>query len=220
MKFNLTLFWWQFRRVSVSTCLFALLMIGVVLLMEDPLQFTVIDYGIVLAHCFWLTRRIARPRSDDFALLYSQGFPRDSLWLNTVLATVVSALVVWLPVAMLVWLPLRSAFQDANLNPWYPLLADMDRPYALWMLLAYSGTLPVFHYEWIRSAVPERGMTNGNVLSLTAVLTVLIVLFICWDVTQRELETWAVVSLSLVGSVSPLLLVAGWKLHRRVEVHS
>ena len=117
----------------------------------------------IVVHSWLLASRLGRLRASDVAFLYTRGYSRDSLWLHTVLASALSALMVWLPGALTVWLGLRSLVQDrAFVSPNFPIMAGLETwAPAIW-LAGYITLLPLFHYVWIRAAQPTRGWADGK----------------------------------------------------------
>jgi hypothetical protein len=189
-----------------------------VLTCRDPLRFEGISPPafFILLHCLLITWQQGRVHRKAFSFLYVQGFSRNTLWLNTMLASSVAALAVWLPCALLVWSGIRSDFQELMASYWFPLMADTEKPFLLWCLLAYAVLLPVFHYCWIRAAQPTRGTAGGFAIAAGVVAAA----FSIWNsVRVADMPTWIVVLLAggfVAAAIS--LAVGGTKLHRQLEV--
>ncbi len=147
--------------------------------------------------------------------LYTQGYSRDQIWDHLMVSTVVSVLVVWLPMALCLWLPLRSGAQDyVFLNPYYPLMygREMSLPW-LW-LFDYGLFLPLFHYVWIRRAQPTRD-SNGAVFIAIGTVVVANTL-----VSFRFQPMWFKGVVGLIAILMILTaLIAGRLLHRSMEVN-
>ena len=169
----------------------------------------------VVIHSLVIARRFRRFDRGDFAFLYSRGFSRDQLWGHVILASVLAALAVWLPAALIVWTPLRSLVQDVVcLNPFFPIMAPLETS-APWMwLICYVLSVPLFHYEWVRRAQPVRGGAAGPVLA-AAVIVVMAVLI------TLSMYQWFVWFCAAAGVVVVLATsVAAWRGHRDLEVRA
>jgi hypothetical protein len=135
------------------------------------------------------------------------------LWIHKLLATALTVLAVWLPLALLVWLPIRRQVQDMLFSPYFPIrmIREVSVPWA-W-LAGYALLLPLFHYVWIRRAQPLAG---GDGVVLLAVGTVVVIgIFMLF----HGLPHWFWMLLwALAAVVIATNLVAGLLLHRTVEV--
>ena len=192
-----------------------------VLFYDKVLDFRVDRFAIlfVLAHSFSISRLVARVRSEAFAFLYSQGFSRDALWRHMWLATSASVLATWLPCAVLILTPLRGLLQDQLQNPWFPLMAATEWPFLIWSLLAYVLVLPVFQYEWIRSAMPFRDIVSGHVLSFGFVVFA-VLLGERFFMNSNPPLRWYSADWQPCGSNSMILGLFGRWMHDRLEVRS
>ena len=168
----------------------------------------------VLVHVLTISQCLGRFRSGEFAFTYSRGFSRDALYGHTVLASALSALIVWLPAALIVWTPVRAWVQHAVLrSPWFPIMAPREASVPLIWLLCYAVLLPMAGYTWIRLAQPTRGGTDGPALLMAAVPAAFTVFAVGF---RAPWFTWVIVSAALVTAGA--MLIAGRRLHRRLEV--
>ena len=171
-------------------------------------------FVFILVHSLVLVQFLGRFRSSSFAFVYSRGYSRDSLWLHIILASAVSALLIWLPTALIMWTHLRSLLQDyLFFSPYFPIMAQREAVVPWFWLAGYAIFLPVFHYVWIRRAQPMRD-GNGAVLLAAGMVTAIVVLM-----TFRRHKDWFVI-LTLVLSIISITtsLIAGFLLHRKLEV--
>ena len=193
-------------------CLWAYtLLSGDVLTWHDPWPAL-----FVLVHSLILAWVLSPYRPGEFAFLYSRGYSRDALWGHAMLAGLASILVVWLPAALFVWTGLRSylhdrVFESAN----FPVMAPLETSVPLVWLAGYVLLAAVFHYAWIRRAQPTTGGHGATFLAAG----LLACLFTVFCVAPREpWLIWLFCTAEAVVVVSSLM--AGWRLHRRLEVQS
>ena len=121
----------------------------------------------------------------------------------------------WALAAVLVWSGARSALQDLLQNPNYPVMAPLDDVYPWRWLLLYATSLAVFHYAWIRKLQAGRDRGAGNAL---AIAYCLLSFYVPGSWAPRPLWVWCL----LVGgflAAACVLLLAGKKLHRSMEIH-
>ena len=213
------LLWWQFRQALPFAVKAAVVLALYVLFCDEPLRFAVeqVPALIVFAHCLAVAWRLGRVRSAAFGYLYTQGYSRGALGGHTMLASLASVLTVWLPMAALIWLPLRSSFQDTVFeNVYFPFMGPTERSLTLWCLATYFCLIPVFHYAWIRSSLPMRGIMSGHVLAVAAVVALLSF----WlGVPQWMCFGWPnVVIIGAFLAAAFVLVLAGWRVHYRMEV--
>ena len=170
----------------------------------------------VLAHSIAIAVCLGRFRSRGFAFIYTRGYSRDCLWVHKMLVTVLAVLSVWLPMALILWLGLRSAFQDVVFeSPYFPIMAVREASAPWTWLAGYGILLPLFHYVWIRRAQPMRG-GNGAVMLAVGVVFAIITL-----VSFRWHPLWfRVVAFSAAVIVVGTALIGGQLLHRQLEVHA
>ena len=218
MRIRFPLLAWQFRPLVAVTALATSVAGLYVLLTFEPLRYErdVAAWFFILIHCIAIAVVQGRYESRSFGFLYSQGFSRDTLWAHSVLASAASVLIVWLPVAVLVLAGLRNSYQEASGNYWYPLMSGTEWPFAFWSLLAYAVLLPIFRYAWIRAAQPVRGGSAGVLIAVGAIVGALST----WNgVPMPLMPRWTVVLMAggfVLAAAS--LFLAGWRLHRRMEV--
>ena len=186
-----------------------------VLLARKPLDWANPWMGLfVLAHSVAIVFSLGRYRSPGFAFLYTRGYSRDELWLHQLLVTVLAVLTVWLPLALIVWLPIRSSVQDVLLgSPYFPIMMvqEVSVPWA-W-LAGYAILLPLFHYVWIRCAQPLGGGDGAVLLAVGTVIVIGIFLL------SGRLPHWFWMLLGVLAAVVTVTnLAAGLLLHRTIEV--
>ena len=128
-----------------------------------------------------------------------------------------SVLATWLPCAILILTPLRGMYQDLQLNPWFPLMASTEWPFLTWALLVYVMVLPVFHYEWIRSAMPYRGIVSGHMLAIGFFVFAML---LGDRLSGYGTDPMRVVLIGGFAIAAMILFVFGRWLHSRMEVHS
>ena len=170
----------------------------------------------LVIHSYLIARHFGGFDRGSFAFLYSRGFGRDQLWGRVIVASVLSALAVWLPAALLVWTPLRSIVQDVVfLNAFFPIMAPREAS-APWMwLVGYGLLVPLFHYGWVRRAQPVHGGAAGPMLVAGVVVAIAVLML---DGVFRPWFTWlcAVAGVVIVCATS----TAAWRGHRDLEVRA
>jgi hypothetical protein len=215
MKIKISLLKIMFRETLPVTLIALIIACFYILFTRDVLSWQNPWIAIfILAHSIALAALSGRYRSRSFAFLYTRGFTRDELWLHKMLSTAISVLVVWLPVSMLVWLPMRSTIQDKLfISPYFPLMMIREA-YVPWAWLGgYAILLPLFHYVWIRRAQPLRGENGVVFLAVGVVIVIAILILFRWHPVWFRILIY---SLSTVMIVT--CLVAGRILHRTLEV--
>lgn len=216
MRIHQSLIRWHMSHLLTVNVVAAVIGVSWALLHEDRLTFQIESWmGLMVPlHCLAIVWCLGQTSSSGFRFLYSQGFSRDALWGHTVLASVLSVAVAWIPIGLTVFLPIRSTVQDAMGNPWFPFAAWTERPWVWNWLLVYAVLLPLFHYAWIRSSLPRRGLVTGFFLAAAGTVAA----FVVWS----DLSAWHghVTTLANLGLVAAAiaLLVSGWQIHRRSEV--
>jgi hypothetical protein len=171
----------------------------------------------VLVHCLLLAGLLGRFGSPAFGFLYSRGYSRDALWGHIMLASALSFLTAWLPLALILWTGLRSVIHDNVFqSPYFPVMAPCEHwtPWA-WLAL-YLLLMSAFHYVWIRSAQPTRGSSSGVFLAFA-----LIVALVTAGNMNAYLDAWFT-CLSAVSYIVVLvsLLFGARALHRSLEVRT
>ena len=167
----------------------------------------------VLIHSIAITFVLGRVQSPSFAFIYTRGFSRDVLWVHKMLASIISASCVWLPVALLIGLGGRSALQDWFRNPYFPIMAEQEMSAVWFWLFGYALLLPMFHYAWIRKAQPMKGSGNGMLLAVGAFVVIFTLM------TFRHHSNWYVLLCWVIGGVMMVVYtVSGLLLHRTLEV--
>ena len=167
----------------------------------------------VSVHALLLIGAIDTPRGPEQAYLYTRGLTRDGLWRHMMLAMAVGVLAAWMPPAVIVWTPVRSTFQEALGNPWFPVMAPVETMAPLVWLFLYVVVSAAAHYARVRSAQPTLGREAGLFL-LAGLAPVFLTLFLF-----RRPPAWfarTAVALGLLAAAT--LLLAARRLHRRMEV--
>jgi hypothetical protein len=215
MRIKMSLLRTMMRQCRPATLIALPIACFYVLLTRKPLDWANPWMGLfVLAHSIALAFCLGRYRSPGFAFLYTRGYSRDALWLHTILATALAVLAVWLPLALIVWLPIRSNVQDGSFrSPYFPIpmIREASVPWA-W-LAGYAILLPLFHHVWIRRAQP---LADGDGVVLLAIGTVIVIGILMlggWLPHWFRTLLWA-----LAVVVTATNLVAGLLLHRTIEV--
>ena len=204
-------------RCLPSTLVAALAALGYVLLVPGVLHWRAPFPAIfIVAHSWLLASRLGRFRASDVAFLYTRGYSRDSLWLHTMMASAQSVLMIWLPCALTVWAGLRSYVQDrVFVSPDFPIMAVLETWVPAVWLVGYLTLLPLFHYVWTRAAQPTRGRANGFFLATGLLAAALAVM-----ATAPRALWFRWVVYGACGVVLMAALLAGWWLHRQVEVEA
>jgi hypothetical protein len=179
------------------------------LLWRNPwMALFVLVHSIAIAFCF------GRYRNRSFAFLYTRGYSRDELWMHKMLGTILSVLAVWLPIGLIIWLPIRSIVQDKLfISPYFPLMMIREASVPLPWLGGYALLLPLFHYVWIRQAQPMRGENGVNLLAIGVVITIGTLMLFRWHPFWFRTLLWILSAIVIVTT-----LVASCILHRRLEV--
>ena len=168
----------------------------------------------ILVHSILITASLGRSRSAPFAYIYTRGYSRDELWANKMLSTVLSVLAVWLPAALIVWLPIRSAVQDKMfVSPYFPLMMIREATVPWFWLFGYMILLPMFHYVWIRHGQPTRGGNGSVLLAIALVIAVATLMLFRWHPSWFQTFIW-IVSAVMVSTA----LAGGFLLHRSLEI--
>jgi hypothetical protein len=216
MRMRISLLGMLFRQTLPVTLIGLPIGCLYVLFAREPLSWQnpwmalfVLVHSIAIASCFgWF-------RSRSFAFLYTRGYSRDELWIHKMLGTVLSVLAVWLPMALIVWLPIRSIVQDKLfVNPYFPLMMMREASVPWFWLGGYAVLLPLFHYVWIRRAQPTRGANGSVLLAIGVVIAIATLMSFRWHPFWFRALLWILSAIVIVTT-----LVAGCILHRRLEVH-
>ncbi|MGZ0165567.1 MAG: hypothetical protein ACKVII_16705 [Planctomycetales bacterium] len=217
MRINMELLRWQFRQTLPVTLVSLPLAVLYVLQTGDRLlfRFESLAMVFVMVHCLAIAWRLGRTSLPEFRFLYSQGYSRDALFAHTMLASLLALLAVWVPVGLLIFLPIRSSVQVAAGNPWFPFAAWTERAFVWRWFLASLILLPAFHYAWIRASLARRGVYSGYVLAAATVLVCGILWGNAGGISQTE-TYWTGTFALLASAVT--LLIGGWIVHRRIEV--
>ena len=170
----------------------------------------------IVIHSRLIVLRFARFDRGSFAFLHTRGFSRDTIWVHNMLASWLSALAVWVPVAVIIWSPLRGLVQDVLFrSPYFPIMAPREAMAPFAWLIGYGILIPLFHYQWIRKAQPVKG-GMGGVFVVTGVIAAIAVLMM-----EGSRHAWFGYLVAAAGIVAvPVTVIASWRLHRRLEVRA
>jgi hypothetical protein len=205
-----------FLRQTLGVTLIALpvLVIFALFYREVLMWYNVWTTLFVLIHSIMIVFCLGRFRSRSFAYIYTRGYSRDELWLNKMIATVISILVVWLPAAVVVWLPIRSVIQDKMfMSPYFPLMMIREVVVPFFWLFGYAVLVPLFHYTWIRRAQPTRGGSGAVLLAIAFVIAAWTLMLFRWHPDWFKIVIW-----SASAVMTSAGLVGGMLLHRNVEI--
>ncbi len=207
---------WQLAEIRPITNV--ALLVAVPWALFTPKSGTFLAFVFVAIHSFALVACLGRFRSGAFGFLYNRGYTRDALWGHTMLTTAIGVLWVWLPVALVLWLPIRSWVQEWLFqHPDYPLMWSRDLMLPWMWLKTYAFLLPLLHYAWIRQAQPAKYSDDGIWLVAGAVWVSISLL----GPARDSSSTWITLAgHSFYVLVPVTALVVGWQLHHDVEVQS
>ncbi len=208
---------WLFREALPVTLVAASVACLYLLFAKEPIERWHNAPALFIAgHCLMLTAYLGRWRRGSFAFRYTRGTSRDSLWVHTMLATVLAVLAVWIPASLIIWAPVRSFVQDTLLqSPYFPVVAPREARVPFVWLAHYALFLSLFHYAWIRWSQPTRGRYGGFLLSGVVMIFVIRIPLI-----HAFIPAFRRLPLALGGVVALITLVAGFRLHRRLEVQT
>lgn len=215
MRIKMSLLKMMLRQCLPATLIGLPIACFYVLLTREPLDWTNPWMGLfVLAHSIAIAFCLGRHRGPGFAFLYTRGYSRDELWVHKFLVTVLAVLTVWLPLALIVWLPIRGDVQDVLFrSPYYPILMIREASVPWAWLAGYALLLPLFHYVWIRRAQPLAGGDGVVLLAAGTAIAIGIFMLFGWLPQWFWILLWA-----LAAVVTMANLVAGFLLHRTIEV--
>lgn len=215
MQLNRTLIRWYFQTVRTPTLVAAAVASGFALFYTGRLaEITIPPLLFIMAQSVFTTRQMTRFDTPSAAFLYTRGFSRDRLWSHRIAAHLLCALAVWGPASLLVWLGVRSVIQDQLVeNPYYPLMKSADYGVPLVWLATYLLLVGAVEYGPVRRAQPTRDRDAGYIIEC-GLMFLLIVTFAGLSESPRLSIPIAVV----VAFASIVLLVGGWRLHRRIEI--
>lgn len=215
MRIKISLMKMLMRRCQPATLIGLPATALYVLLTRQPLVWSNPWMGLfVLVHCIAIASLLGRYRSGSFAFFYTRGYSRDELWANKLLATVLAVFVVWLPLALIVWLPIRSGVQEKLfLSPYFPILMIREAMVPWAWLAGYAVLLPLFHYVWIRRAQALAGGDGVVLLAVAAVIVIGIFMLFGWLPQWFWSLLW-----TFAAVVTATGLVADLLLHRTMEL--
>ncbi|MEM7387687.1 MAG: hypothetical protein AAF514_22355 [Verrucomicrobiota bacterium] len=101
------------------------------------------------------------PYRVPIPFLYSRGYDRNTLWSHHLLASIVSALHVLIPVGLFLLTGFRGKLQNYLGNPLYPMMEGRDLVVLPLLALTYALAFSFAHYVWIRHRQPTRGPWSG-----------------------------------------------------------
>jgi hypothetical protein len=205
-----------FLRQTLGVTLIALpVMLLFVLFYRGVLQWQNVWMSLfIMVHSIMIVFSLGRFRSRSFAYIYTRGYSRDELWSNKMIATVIAIMFVWVPMAVVVWLPVRSAIQDKMfLSPYFPLMMIREATAPLFWLFAYAVLVPMFHYVWIRRAQPTRGGSGAVLLAIAVVIAAATLMLFRWHPNWFMNIIWTASTVMTAAG-----LIGGLLLHRNVEI--
>ena len=210
---------WQLRQL-LPVNLPAIVVAGLVTLFRSEPMIapgSVTMLVAIVIHCGLLVWRLSSMAPGNNSFVHVQGYTRDQIWWQVLLASLISGAMVCGTVWLLMVSRLRCVIQDGWMsNPWFPVTAT--REYSLpWVLLfGYIVVLPMMHYVWIRARNPYQESASGWLL---LILGLSFQLWGCYRIYPHRLETGFLLSLMALHVPATLLLtVACWRLHRTLEV--
>lgn len=140
------------------------------------------------------------------------------MWAQSMLASACSALCVCLPAAILIFSGLRSSVQDAFDNPWFPLMQTDEYWLPAVLSLEYATVMLLMHYSWLRANQSCSDSSAGWMLMCLGLC------FLLWGFGLADSHSYHPSFLTYVPRLlTPavvLLLVAGFRLHRSLEIRS
>ena len=215
MRIKMSLLKIMFRETLPVTLIALLISVPFVLFTRDVLMWQNPWIAIfILSHSIALAALSGRYRSRSFAFLYTRGFTRDELWFHKMLSSALSVLAVWLPVSLIVWLPVRSFIQDKMfMSPYFPLMMIREATVPWAWLGGYAILLPLFHYVWIRRAQPLRGENGVVFLAIGVVIVIATLMMFRWHPQWFRILIYALSTVMIATC-----LIAGRILHRNLEV--
>ncbi|MCK4294777.1 MAG: hypothetical protein KAY65_16375 [Planctomycetes bacterium] len=216
MRMRISLLGMLFRQTLAVTLIGLPIGCLYVLFAREPLSWQnpwmalfVLVHSIAIASCF------GRFRSRSFAFLYTRGYSRDELWTHKILGTVLSVLAVWLPIALIIRLPIRSIVQDKLfISPYFPLMMMREASVPWFWLVGYAILLALFHYVWIRQAQPMRGEYGVKLLAVGVVVVMGTLMLFRWHPFWFRILCYALSAVTIATT-----LIAGRILHRTLDVH-
>jgi len=216
MKIRFALVRWLLIPAEPVNLLALVVWCSYILLKREPLSaYDPWPWIFIGAHGYVLAGCLGRTDGGSFAFLYGRGFSRDVLWAHQTLVTVMAVLMALLPPTLIVCLSIRSHNLDVIFrSPYYPILAPFDREAVLAWWIGYAVSLPMFHYAWIRRLQPTAHNRAGDWLSLAFLAAA------CTTLTLISYRyfLWEKVAVGVGLLISVVLLFAGWRLHRSMEV--
>ena len=212
---------WQLRKLWLFNIVMLALGVPYVLLTKEPLipPGNLVPLSAIIVHSGIMAASLGRISSPRIGFLYAQGFTRDQIWWHTLLASVVSAILVCGTAWLLMVTGLRAYVHDQLLeSPWFPYAARAEGAFPLILLFEYALTIPLMHYSWVRANQPYSDAEAGLTLSIGGVCLLL------WGYGMALSHSRYPGFLSLVAwSCTPLILLlilVCWRTHRRMEVRS
>lgn len=215
-----TLLRWIFAPLWPVTIFSSIVLAASCLFVSSPLtEHHVLPVLIAAAFTAFTAWRTGRFASRGAGFLHTRGFTGHDLWLNTFLANTLAALILWLPSAVIVATPLRSAVQNALESPYYPLFypAEYTAPFS-W-LIPLVAFVPAMHYAALRkhqpSAAPESGLAVAGAVTVAA---------LCWanvpGVELRHVSWFPLVPAITATIIAIVLTKASKNIYHTLEVSS
>jgi hypothetical protein len=169
---------------------------------------------IIIVHVTWFSWSLAQMSKGEMPFLYTRGFRWDLIWWHRVAVSLMPALVAVAVAWGMLWMGCRTVVQVGLGNTLYPLVARRDIWAPQRWLELYAICIPVGLYAFARAnhEAPLGGLWLAIAIGLT--------LLFAWNLPPW-VAGWVPSALS-IGAVCMvvLLLWAGQRLHREVEVAS
>ena len=203
---------WQLRKTRYITLIALPSAFWFVLSFEESLTWHLfIVWLFCVVHSLAIAWTQGMIKQVDVGLIYNRGASRDQIWTAKMLASLISVMLVWLPIALLIWSRGRLIYQDYLLNPNALFIETHEQLFPLQTLLLYLFLLPVFNYAWIRTALNLQGNRNAWAIAVVPCLTLL------WAIIEKQYIGLSAVIVVLVLAL--LTLTTSRILHRSIEVH-
>ena len=221
MNLSPTLLRWLLRPLLPMSTVLSVLSIGGALFWPSPFHTNhLVPSLVIIAHSILCASFLywGWNGTSAFGFIQSRGFSAKSLWAHRLAAASISALMVWLPLALATWTPLRGWLQgDVLANAYYPFMALRDGISTLQWLGLYLLFIPAAQYAWIRQAQPCRFPGAGHWFVMA--LPVLIVCLATFPSSiAQQLPGYLFFSGAFVLCLATLFLVAGYRLTKTLEL--
>ncbi len=212
---------WQLRQLlPINACMF------VVTVLYTLGRFGPIvapgDFGLllgVIAHSGVVVWQLGRGTSRATGFLHTQGYSRNEMWFQMMVASAFSAFVVCGSMWLIMVTGLRAGLQDVLIqNPWFPFMRTAEYAVPGILLLEYATVLLLIHYAWIRANQSAKDSSGGWMLMCLGICFLLWGFGMSWS---HRWHPWILDAMPILFIPSLLVtLIAGFRLHRTTEVRS